>query len=172
MPSFNNIQNKQIFISRSSTSVSIVLIMRNNQYYVLASKRDNPSLTDNGKWCMPCGYLDYNESLLQASIRETYEETGFDLTDIKLHDFTFYSKEDCPWRVHSQVKLKDNVQNISNWFKFVINFKDEFPILSKKTSESIDSRWIREADIDGYEWAFNHDVIIKKCIKEEWEIKI
>ncbi|MGB8455224.1 MAG: NUDIX hydrolase [Anaerocolumna sp.] len=30
----------------------------------------------SGKWCLPCGYMEYNESYVEAAVRETMEETG------------------------------------------------------------------------------------------------
>lgn len=30
----------------------------------------------SGKWCLPCGYIEYQESYVEAAIRETKEETG------------------------------------------------------------------------------------------------
>lgn len=38
-------------------------------------------LNDGGKWALPGGYLDRNETLAQAVVREALEETGFEATD-------------------------------------------------------------------------------------------
>ncbi len=34
------------------------------------------------KWCLPCGYIEYNETYVEASIRETKEETGIKVEPI------------------------------------------------------------------------------------------
>ena len=33
-------------------------------------------MPEGGKWCFPCGYLDWDETLEEAASRELYEETG------------------------------------------------------------------------------------------------
>jgi ADP-ribose pyrophosphatase YjhB (NUDIX family) len=32
--------------------------------------------SDNGRWCLPGGHVDYGETIAQAAVREAYEETG------------------------------------------------------------------------------------------------
>jgi ADP-ribose pyrophosphatase YjhB (NUDIX family) len=34
--------------------------------------------TDNGNWALPCGAIDLGESVAQAAVRETLEETGIE----------------------------------------------------------------------------------------------
>jgi ADP-ribose pyrophosphatase YjhB (NUDIX family) len=42
---------------------------------VLLGKRAAGSFAA-GKWCLPCGYIEYNEDFLSAAVREVREETG------------------------------------------------------------------------------------------------
>jgi ADP-ribose pyrophosphatase YjhB (NUDIX family) len=42
---------------------------------VLMGKRTSGSY-EPGKWCLPCGFVEYDEDFLSAAIRETREETG------------------------------------------------------------------------------------------------
>jgi ADP-ribose pyrophosphatase YjhB (NUDIX family) len=46
-------------------------IVLNDQGEVLLIKR-----SDNGRWCLPGGHVDYGETIQQTAIREAYEETG------------------------------------------------------------------------------------------------
>jgi len=39
---------------------------------------------DSGKWCLPCGYIEYGESFLEAAVREVKEEIGIDSEPLKI----------------------------------------------------------------------------------------
>ena len=69
-----------------ATLVIIFAINKDNQIHVLANKRgpNTPDPEFRGCWCMPCGYLDYNETLKEAAARETFEETGLIIDPKKL----------------------------------------------------------------------------------------
>ena len=41
--------------------------------------RRGPTSTMAGKWCIPCGYLDYGEDVRSGAAREVREETGLDV---------------------------------------------------------------------------------------------
>jgi ADP-ribose pyrophosphatase YjhB (NUDIX family) len=40
--------------------------------------------TDNGRWCLPGGHFEAGESVTEAAIRETKEETGLDVEVVRL----------------------------------------------------------------------------------------
>jgi ADP-ribose pyrophosphatase YjhB (NUDIX family) len=42
--------------------------------------------SDNAKWCLPCGWLDPDESPAEAAVRETREETGLEVNVSQLVD--------------------------------------------------------------------------------------
>jgi 8-oxo-dGTP pyrophosphatase MutT (NUDIX family) len=61
-------------------------------YKFLIEKRGNkPDLDSKGKWCLPCGYLDWDESGSDAARRELWEEVGLEpnhfIEDLKLTTF-------------------------------------------------------------------------------------
>ena len=39
---------------------------------------------ESGKWCLPCGYIEYGESFYDAAVREVKEEIGIDSEPIKV----------------------------------------------------------------------------------------
>lgn len=41
---------------------------------------------DNGTWCLPCGWLDSNESPAEGAVREAWEETGLRVRPVRLVD--------------------------------------------------------------------------------------
>lgn len=41
--------------------------------------RRGPTSTMAGKWCIPCGYLDYGEEVRAGAAREVREETGLEV---------------------------------------------------------------------------------------------
>lgn len=66
-------------------TVDVVLFNKSKTKILLAKRADY--LTEPGKWCLPGGYMDRDETLLQAVEREAYEETGCKITDIKFETF-------------------------------------------------------------------------------------
>jgi len=53
--------------------VSVLIVNKHNE--VLLGKRHKNSIYPE-KWCLPCGYMEYNETYVEAAIREVKEEVG------------------------------------------------------------------------------------------------
>ncbi|MFC5603182.1 NUDIX hydrolase [Sporosarcina koreensis] len=49
--------------------------------------------TDEDNWCIPGGVMEIGETFEQTAKRETYEETGLNVSELKL--FGMYSGESC-----------------------------------------------------------------------------
>jgi NADH pyrophosphatase NudC (nudix superfamily) len=56
--------------------ISVLIVNKNNE--VLLGKRHKDSIYPE-KWCLPCGYMEYDESYEEAAIREVKEETGISI---------------------------------------------------------------------------------------------
>jgi 8-oxo-dGTP pyrophosphatase MutT (NUDIX family) len=76
------------WISRSVVVIPIVfkLDIQTNDIYCLLEKRGS-SVTHTGEWCCPCGYIDWDESLEEACVREVREETGITINKDRIHFF-------------------------------------------------------------------------------------
>ena len=67
---------KIYWISRALAVTGVIMASDGNDFWFLLERR-GPGCPDNvGKLCSVCGYLNWDETRLQAVIRETYEETG------------------------------------------------------------------------------------------------
>jgi 8-oxo-dGTP pyrophosphatase MutT (NUDIX family) len=172
---FNNIPNEEvtlvdgrtIWLSRSVAVVSQVIAIdkKNDKFYALIVKRGPASMGSIGLWCFPCGYLDFNETTAEAAIRETWEESGIDLSSLKLLN----EKDLEPWYVDSNPNHPR--QNVSIHHRFVISSEDGFdlPLTSINNCESgeIDEvRWVEVSEIYNgkYKMAFKHEVVMKSLV--------
>ena len=130
-------------------AVSCVVLAKekDGKWYVLINKRGKGTPDDQGKWNMPCGYLNNGESATAACARETAEECGVYINS-KL--FKLINVETAP--------EKCNNGNVS--LRHLCLLDKRADILNKlkggEANEVDDVKWIPIEDIDKYEWAFNH----------------
>lgn len=147
---------REYWISRSVAVLGIVkAIDKNGVKYVLAEQRGigTPDPEYVGKWCLPCGYLDFDETCKQAIAREVVEETG---VNIHPDNFELIEINDNPF--------DDKRQNITFRFKTELEgYIDDFELTNKfsETNEVMNIKWIDLKEINNYKWAFNHEKIIK-----------
>ena len=129
--------------------------------YVLANKRGKGTPDFQGYWNLPCGYLDFNETTKEAVSREVWEECG---CAINPNDFQVLFVNDDP---------AENRQNVSFRFKAIttqLTFKG--PQKGGEKDEVEEVKWIPVHEINKYQWAFNHNDIIKKYVNDSWFKKL
>jgi ADP-ribose pyrophosphatase YjhB (NUDIX family) len=161
-PTFNNVPNKSyqttcgktIWASRS-VCVCIKVILRdiNDKPFSLITKRGK-AVSNEGKWCLPCGFIDFNETIVEAAQRELYEETGIYVPTPNLHA---YEDMDDPNR--------DAMENITHHFLLDITVPDPEGVLrgvnkfiddGKTNDESTEAALVDAHNYKDYDYAFNH----------------
>ena len=92
--------NKSYWISRSVAVTGLIsAVGKDGEVYFLLERR-GPGCPDNiGKLCSICGYLDWDETLEEAIVRETYEETGykFDVSSDLIEQWKIKSRRFKKW---------------------------------------------------------------------------
>jgi 8-oxo-dGTP diphosphatase len=128
-----------IFRLEEDETLEILLIRRNDEPF-------------KGKWALPGGFLDENETLEECVAREVEEETG--LAGIRFYQLEAFSQPDRDPR--------GRTITVAFW-----GFCKNKPKLTAG-SDATDASWI---DINLIpELAFDHDKIIKKALKRAMEI--
>lgn len=152
-PTFTNTPNKVAYLSRHVAVMVVPVFCCGNTLYVPLGQRSG-KVSDSGKWCLPCGYLDWDESAQDAVIREAYEELGLDLRGLI---------SDQPWFVQSDPK-RDARQNVTLRFG-CINFVDKLPDLTIDGSEVVAAEWRTVSTaIGSTDLAFNHAQIVDEYL--------
>lgn len=148
---------REYWISRSIAVLGVVKgVDMYGEMYILAEQRGigTPDPEYVGKWCLPCGYLDFDETCKQAIAREVAEETG---VNIHPDNFELIAINDNP--------SEDKRQNITFRFRTELEgYISDFELTNKfsETDEVMNIKWINIKNIDNYKWAFNHNKIIKQ----------
>lgn len=148
-------KKKTGWISRSVAVSSFIFCKdQKSNWYVLANQRGDGAPDYKGCWNCICGYLDYDENAQEAAKREVFEETGLDL---RCNRFI-------PYFVNSN--KTENRQNVTIRFYNILtgNILDymNFSYEHMEENEVKNIKWIQVSDINQYNWAFNHDEIIKE----------
>ena len=126
---------------------------------ILLAKRSQ-GLSEAGKWCFLGGYVDRDETVLEAGIREAREETGWEVNNLRLLRIV-----DNPDRPH------EDRQNID--FLYIA---DAVKKVGDKDWESDDVQWFELDELPpGDQMAFDHlDSIelYKKFLKSAFPLPV
>ena len=145
-------EGKKYWYSRSVATTTLVLAHdKNMNKYVLAIKRGSGSPDYVGYWCLPCGYLDFDETVKQCAAREVMEESGLPLDENELELIEVHSDLSGNQNVtiRFRCRLLKNIESIS--------LTNEF----SEENEIANVKWIDIKDVDKYNWAFGHLGLIK-----------
>ena len=150
----HTINGKIVWESRSVAIVAVVFGKFKGDVYALMEKRSQ-RMDQPGKWCLPCGYLDWDENGWQAVTREIYEETSLFLPECDKYLVNRNKRQ--PFFVNTEIS--ENRQNVALSYGMIFNFKDGLPlkVLAYSDSEIDEIRWVKLNDVNALEVAFDHD---------------
>lgn len=183
MPKFNNIPNhyfpsgikvKEGFWLSRSPSLDAFIFARcdginDGQLNVLVTKRSETMMDEPNKYCVPCGYFDWNENGYDAMIREVYEETSLYLPDYEKYNIFDNHHQS----FYTDTRVSNNRQNIELMYVVVLDFnndKDNFPMFVENYSEKETTlvKWMDwstfSLESSNMEWAFHHDIRIRDAL--------
>jgi len=122
--------------------VNAIVIM--DQKVLLAKRAD--FLPEGGKWGLPGGFMDRDETLIDAVKREVREETGYDIKNVELFRI-----------VDSPKRPREDRQNV-----MFIYSADAGEKIGAPDKESSEVRWFRVDKLpDEKEFAYDHFEQIK-----------
>jgi len=158
---------KKIYNSRSVAVVMVLGIKhKDNIYYAVQKRGNREDLSHKGLWCLPCGYLDWDENSTEAVMRELWEEMGIDLDDLNT-ECNFHLKGTNflhdPWFVKTETD--ENRQNVVLYHGIVYEyFKFDLPKFlinaACEGDEVAEAKWIQKRDLYEYKWAFDHGMVL------------
>lgn len=134
---------------RPALTIDIVLFQRVQELYrILLIRRAQEPFA--GKYALPGGFVDLNETLKEAAGRELREETGLeDIRLVQIHTF-------------SDLDRDPRERVISTAYGAVI--EDDDPILPQAGSDAAEVNWFDISNLPPL--AFDHNFIIQAAIKK------
>ncbi|PCK02999.1 MAG: hypothetical protein COA42_21375 [Alteromonadaceae bacterium] len=186
-PTFNNRENEEVktedgrtvWLSRSCAVVAYVCLfnLEDKRWYTLLGKRGTGVPDAQGHWGLTCGYLDWDENLHQAMLREVWEECGLDLTTLSQSEQFLWSgnpcleresKEETPWSISDLPKV--GKQNISFHYSILFGWRGQpLPSLSIENAapnEVEQLAWVPIEEAVTMDLAFNHATRLKQMCEE------
>lgn len=162
------VDGEEIWVSRSVTVLAILVVVCNGNAYVPLNKRGPDLPSEVGKWCLAGGYLDYDETVGGAVMREVWEELGLDLQELQANH-RLVGSLDQPSLVFSEPRRSQNVTMHYPLMLF-LSTGVGLPPLAPKVSkgEVTDVGWFTLEKALTMELAFNHQAILHRCLSNEF----
>lgn len=138
------------FVHYKNPQPAIAVLIERDNHFVLG-KRISKSL-GHGKWCLPCGYVEYHEDYLSAAVREVKEETT---AEVRIKSIISVVTNYLKPNIHSlvtvlsaeiisgEIQAADGMEEVA-WFPYT----GEFPEMAFEADTHIISRYF-ETDLVG-----------------------
>jgi 8-oxo-dGTP pyrophosphatase MutT (NUDIX family) len=166
---------RTVWLSRSvAVVVQVWCVTPRTNPKVLLVKRGPGCPDEVGKYGLPCGYLDWNETTGEACMREVWEEAGLDISKFVASSnnmlYNNLSKDNPqPWLVISNPK-DDGRENVCLHYAVFAYFENEDDIPSFETpsggekDETTDVVWGDAIRCMDKSLAFGHETRIKEFL--------
>ena len=157
-------EGEEIWISRSVTVLPSLFFVRGKQTYVPLGLRGDGLPDEVGKWALPGGYLDYDETADEAVIRETWEELGLNLIALQ-EQFRTEGSLVQPYHVMSEPRHRQNV-TLRYTLMFFMDAETTLPSLDPNVpaSEVVEARWFDLHEALSMPLAFYHAENMRHCL--------
>lgn len=172
---FNNRENRcitfegeELWISRSVTVLPVLIFvvgeLRQANAYVPLGKRGKALPDEVGKWGLPGGYLDFDETAGEAVQREIWEELGLNVPALQ-EAHRFVGQLDQPCFVFSEPRRRQNV-TLRFPLMFVMAEGTTLPELNPQVGEGevAEARWFGLGEALEMALAFEHQAILADCL--------
>lgn len=163
------------WFSRSVATVTFIFRKKENKMQVLLQKRGKGCPDNVGKWCTSCGYLEFNITLEENTVKEALEECGFELKTDKLKMVGINSDP------------SENHQNVSIHYIYIADEKEDFDLSKAIGGEKDEVETVEWFDIGTFDkdnslrvdvykiyerdFAFNHDRMMIKYLSDIYDLK-
>lgn len=128
-----------------TTDVVAFTLITKIPYILLIQRANDPA---KGEWAFPGGFVDKDEDLMEAAVRELAEETG--LSGIPLHQFHSFGEPGRDPRGHT----------ISVAYCCIVSEEKQ---AVRAADDAADARWFPLSDPPPL--AFDHDHILEKAVQ-------
>ncbi|MBS2213345.1 NUDIX hydrolase [Carboxylicivirga mesophila] len=128
---------------RPAVTTDVVLLAKQTRQLLLIQRGNEPY---KGLWALPGGFVDMDEELSDAALRELKEETGIDTIAIE------------QFKTYGGINRDPRHRTISVVYTAVT----EHPLLAQGMDDAADARWF---DVDKLpHLAFDHQLIIDEAL--------
>lgn len=163
-----NVDGQELWISRSVTVLPVLIFvvgeMQLANAYVPLGKRGTALPDEVGKWGLPGGYLDFDETAGGAVQREIWEELGLNVPALQA-THKFVGQLDQPYSVFSEPRRRQNV-TLRFPLMFLLSQEAMLPELNPQVGEDevAEAKWFGLGEALEMELAFEHQTIMTDCL--------
>jgi len=138
--------------------VSFAVIVKNNK--VLLGKRGGPR--GDGQWGLPGGFMNHDETTLDACMRETHEEMGFDLRELIVSN-----NAQCLAQAVEENQDNLGARNVGINYLFVVKPECELEVKVDQV-ETTSYSWVPLKEIleDTFLLFYNHNLVVKRLVSK------